>query len=136
MNRFIMISYLLIMNLNYASSQYLLEIEISGIKSNSGNIMLQLFDENQKVISQEICIITDKKCNINIKDLKPGKYAVRYFHDENLNRVMETNIFGKPTEGYGFSNDVTGKLGPPPFEKWLFELKENKKITLKPVYQN
>ena len=47
---------------------------------------------------------------------------------------METNIFGKPTEGYGFSNNVTGKFGPPPFEKWLFEMKDDKTIILKPTY--
>jgi len=46
---------------------------------------------------------------------------------------METNMFGKPTEGYGFSNNVTGRFGPPPFEKWLFDLNQDKTIVLKPV---
>jgi len=119
---------------NYAASQYNLEIEISEIKNNEGNIMLQLFDENQKVLTQKMSAIKDKKCAFSVKNLKPGKYAVRYYHDENLNGLMETNILGKPTEGYGFSNNATGKFGPPPFEKWLFELKEDKKIVLKPVY--
>jgi uncharacterized protein (DUF2141 family) len=134
MIRFLIICIGLMMISNYVSSQYNLEIEVSGIKNNEGKIMLQLFDENQKVLTQEMSDIKDKKCNFYIKNLKPGKYAVRYFHDENLNGVMEKNILGKPTEGYGFSNNVTGKLGPPPFEKWLFELKEDKKIMLKPVY--
>lgn len=124
---FIMIS-------NYAASQYNLEIEISDIKNNAGKIMLQLFDENQTILTSEMSVIKDKKCVISVKYLKPGKYAVRYYHDENVNGVMEKNVLGKPAEGYGFSNNVTGKLGPPPFEKWLFELKNNKKITLKPSY--
>ncbi len=47
---------------------------------------------------------------------------------------METNMVGKPIEGYGFSNNVTGKFGPPPFKKWLFEVKGDKKIKLMPVY--
>jgi uncharacterized protein (DUF2141 family) len=119
---------------NYALSQYKLEIEISEIKNNKGNIMLQLFDENQKVLTQEMSMINDYKCVFSIKNLNPGKYAVRYFHDENLNGVIEKNMIGKPTEGYGFSNNVTGKLGPPPFEKWLFELEEDKKIMLKSLY--
>ena len=58
----------------------------------------------------------------------------RFYHDENLNQVMETNMVGKPTEGYGFSNNVTGKFGMPPFEKWLFTLNEDKTIVLKTVY--
>ena len=121
---------------NYAFSQCNLEIEISEIKKNEGKIMLQLFDENQKVLTQEMAEIKDKKCVISIQNLKPGKYAVRYFHDENNNGQMETNTFGIPTEGFGFSNNATGMFGPPPFEKWLFELKEDKKILLKPSYQN
>jgi uncharacterized protein (DUF2141 family) len=51
-----------------------------------------------------------------------------------MNGKMETNLVGKPTEGYGFSNNVTGKFGPPPFEKWLFEINGDKKILLKPTY--
>jgi Uncharacterized protein conserved in bacteria len=73
-------------------------------------------------------------CRIPISNLNSGKYAVRYYHDENLNGKMETNLVGKPTEGYGFSNNVIGKFAPPPFEKWLFEIGGDKKIVLKPTY--
>jgi uncharacterized protein (DUF2141 family) len=119
---------------NSTFSQYNLEIEISGIRNNKGYIMLQLFDENEKVLTQEKKEITDNRCILTISNLKPGKYAVRYYHDENMNEKMETNLVGKPTEGYGFSNNVTGKFGPPPFEKWLFEISGNIKIVLNPLY--
>ena len=115
-------------------SQFKLNIEIAEIRNNSGNIMLQLFDENEKVIREEKNNITDNKCFFTIKNLKPGRYAVRYYHDENMNGKMETNLVGKPTEGYGFSNNVIGKFGPPPFVKWLFEINSDKKIILKPTY--
>jgi uncharacterized protein (DUF2141 family) len=78
--------------------------------------------------------IKDISCLFTLKNLRPGKYAVRFYHDENLNQVMETNMVGKPTEGYGFSNNVTGKLSMPPFEKWLFSLNEDTTIVLKTVY--
>jgi uncharacterized protein (DUF2141 family) len=119
---------------NYSRSQCRLEIEIIGIRNNNGVLMLQLFDEKQKIATQVKKSITDQKCSFLLTDLKPGKYGVRFFHDENLSGEMETNLFGKPVEGYGFSNNATGKFGPPPFEKWLFEVVENKKIILKPVY--
>jgi uncharacterized protein (DUF2141 family) len=96
--------------------------------------MLQLFDEHEKVLTYDQKPIQENKCIFSIPDLKPGKYAVRYYHDENMNGTMETNLVGKPTEGYGFSNNVTGKFGPPPFEKWLFEINNDKKIVLKPSY--
>ena len=119
---------------NFTFSQIKLDIEITGIRNNTGNIMLQLFDEKEKVITQEIITIKDNKCTASIKDLKPGKYAVRYYHDENLSGKMETNLLWKPTEGYGFSNNVIGKFGPPPFEKWLFVMKNDTSIILKPTY--
>ena len=134
MNKVLNICFGLMMISNYSFSQFNLDIEITEIRNNTGNIMLQFFDANEKVIIQEMSAIKDKKCAFSVKNLKPGKYAVRFFHDENLNGAMETNIPGKPTEGYGFSNNATGKFGPPPFEKWLFELKEDKKIVLKPLY--
>lgn len=115
-------------------SQFKLEIEIQEIRNNKGNIMLQLFDENEKVLTREMSPIEGNKCTVSISDLKPGKYAVRYYHDENINGNMETNKVGKPTEGYGFSNNVIGRFGPPPFTKWIFEIKEDKKIILKPTY--
>jgi uncharacterized protein (DUF2141 family) len=134
MNKVLVIFIGLMLISNYAFSQYNLEIEISGIKNDEGKILLQLFDENQKVLTQEMGLIIDKKCTISLKNLKQGKYAIRYFHDENLNGVMETNNLGKPTEGYGFSNNVTVMFGPPSFEKWLFEIKGDKKLILQPVY--
>ena len=96
--------------------------------------MLQLFDQNEKVLIQDMREIKDKKCSFSIKDLKTGKYAVRYFHDENLNGNMDTDSAGVPTEGYGFSNNTTGMFGPPKFEDWLFEITGDMKIVLKPKY--
>jgi uncharacterized protein (DUF2141 family) len=115
-------------------SQFKLDIEISGIRNEKGNLMLQLFDSTENVLNQEMSPIKENKASFSFPDLKPGKYAVRYYHDENLNGKMDANMFGKPTEGYGFSNNVTGKSGPPPFEKWLFEVTADKKIELKPTY--
>jgi uncharacterized protein (DUF2141 family) len=119
---------------NYAFSQKILTIEIDGIRNNKGNIMLQVFDDKEKVITQEMSSVKDKKCVFTIKSLAQGKYAVRYYHDENINGKMDTNMMGIPVEGYGFSNNVTGKFGPPPFKEWLFDVSYNLTISLKPTY--
>jgi uncharacterized protein (DUF2141 family) len=134
MKKIIILITSLILISNCALSQFSLTIEISGIKNSTGKIMLQLFDENEKVIKQEAGEIKEKTSLFSIQVPNPGKYAVRYFHDENLNGNLDTNLIGIPKEGYGFSNNATGKFGPPPFEKWLFEITEDKKISLKPTY--
>lgn len=115
-------------------SQFKLDIEITGLRNDTGKVMVELYDSAEKVIDRSISGIKDNKCIISFNDLKTGKYAVRYYHDENLNGKMETNMVGKPTEGYGFSNNVTGKFGPPPFDKWLFEISADTKISLKATY--
>jgi len=134
MNRFLIIFAGLILISNCTFSQFTLKIEITDLKNNTGKVMLQVFDENEKALFQEMNDIKDKSCHFVIKNLMTGKYAVRFYHDENLNQAMETNNIGKPTEGYGFSNNVTGTFGMPPFEKWLFSLREDKTIVLKTVY--
>ena len=134
MNRLVVFIFCLICISGSSFSQFRLNIEILELRNNNGNIMLQLFDSTQKVLTQEKCIIIDNKSSFSVPNLSPGKYAVRYYHDENMNGKMETNLLGKPTEGYGFSNNVIGKFGPPPFEKWIFEVSGDKKIILKPTY--
>lgn len=115
-------------------AQFNLEVEITGFRNDKGTLMIQLFNEKKEVVASEKKVISKKECIVTFPQLKPGKYAVRYFHDENQSEKLETNLFGKPVEGYGFSNNVTGKFGPPPFEKWLFYLGSDLKIQLKPLY--
>jgi len=134
MKNTLIVLFILIMSSNYSFSQYTLEIEITPIRNNVGKIMLQVFNEKENVIAEKMGTIKEQSCSFSVKNLKPGKYAIRYYHDENLNSVMETNMVGKPTEGYGFSNNVTDTFGPPPFEKWLFVFNGDKKVVLKPVY--
>ena len=134
MNRFLLTLAGIIIIANCTFSQLTLKIEITDLRNNTGKVMLQVFDENEKVLFQEMSDIKEKSCQFTFKDLTAGKHAVRFYHDENQNQVMETNNFGKPTEGYGFSNNVTGTFGMPPFEKWLFTLNEDKTIVLKTVY--
>jgi uncharacterized protein (DUF2141 family) len=48
--------------------------------------------------------------------LPPGRYAAIVIHDENDNGRLDTNVWGVPTEGYGFSNDALGFLSAPSFD--------------------
>jgi uncharacterized protein (DUF2141 family) len=126
-------SILIIVISHSAFSQFKLEAVVGGLRNDKGNVMIQLFDSTEKVLVSQMNTIKDNK-SVFVFDVKKGTYAIRYYHDENIDGKMETNMLGKPTEGYGFSNNVTGKFGPPPFKKWLFEVKSDKKIMLNAVY--
>jgi uncharacterized protein (DUF2141 family) len=119
---------------NHLFSQFKLEVEIAGLRNKNGNVLMELYTDTHILIKQEKLQIKNNICIVTFDGLKPSKYAIRYFHDENENIKLDKNWAGVPTEGYGFSNNVLGTFGPPDFDKWIFELKDNAKLKLKIKY--
>lgn len=119
---------------NLTIAQIKLEVEIENIKSDSGNIRLALLDAEEHQIRGEIGQIKNGKSLIIFEDLKPEKYAIKYFHDENSNEELDLNFMGIPKEGYGMSNNAYGRFGPKDFEEWIFSLTSSTKITLRAQY--
>jgi uncharacterized protein (DUF2141 family) len=66
--------------------------------------------------------MTDGKAAAVFHDLEPGDYAVSAFYDKNNDGKLDTNMVGKPTEPYGFSNDARGTFGPPKYQEARFTL--------------
>lgn len=56
-------------------------------------------------------------------ELSP-RFAIAAYHDVNDDSQLNRNVFGVPTERYGFSNDARGKLGPPTFDQAVISLPE------------
>jgi uncharacterized protein (DUF2141 family) len=100
-----------------------LTIDIAGIKKPSGKICASLFSEgkgfpsNSEKALQSECIDVTEAANqkLTFKDLKPGNYAVALIHDSNEDGMLNSNSFGMPTEGFGFSNNPLILTGPPSF---------------------
>jgi len=119
---------------NFSFSQFKLEVEITGLRNGKGTVLMELYTAANNIIKQEKLQIKNNACSVTFEGLKPSKYAIRYFHDENENIKIDKNWAGVPTEGYGFSNNVLGTFGPPDFEKWIFEVKADTKLKLKVKY--
>ena len=51
-------------------------------------------------------------------------------HDTNDNKELDSNLFGMPKEGFGFSNDAMGMFGPPDFKKASFEHDGEKEVVI------
>jgi uncharacterized protein (DUF2141 family) len=49
-----------------------------------------------------------------------GRYAARAFHDEDGDGSLDTNLFGVPSEPFGFSNDASARFGRPDFDAAAF----------------
>lgn len=115
-------------------AQFSLTIEIIELRNKNGQVFLELSNENEEQIVGVTKVISSNSCIIVIDNLKPGKYAFKFFHDENNNKALDTNWIGIPKEGFGFSNNPSMSFGPPSFDKTIFELKESTKIVCKPKY--
>jgi len=116
------------------SGQISLTVEIEQLRNNNGKLLLELNNDKEEVIKGFTETIADGKCILVITELKPGKYAFKYFHDENNDEKINTNFMGIPKEGYGFSNNAKGTFGPPSFDKMLFEITGSDTIRCVPTY--
>jgi len=110
-----------------------LEMEINNLKSNNGPLYIRILDENENPVVVGTSLVVNYSSRISFDSIFPGKYAIQFFHDENENQKMDFNLIGIPKEKFGSSNDVKPVLGPPKFEKMLFNLTEDKKIIMIPV---
>jgi uncharacterized protein (DUF2141 family) len=119
---------------SYAQDSFNFTAEITDLRSNAGNIRIEIFDENKKVIQTTIAEIIDQKAHFEITGLNKATYAIRYFHDENSDKEFGTNFIGIPNEGFGYSNNAKGMFGEPDFKDWLFHLDGNKSLHLKAYY--
>ena len=107
--------------------------EINGIKS-TGKIYVQLFKGEQNYnqgIAHNASVVTVKKGSTQVafSNLAQGEYALRYFHDKNNNGKLETNLFGMPTEGYGFSNNAKPNFGPVGYDEIKFHVGAGEQVT-------
>lgn len=116
---------------NMESTHPKLILEITDLTSNKGLILIQVKDENEKVVLSTTGIIKDQKSTVTIDNLDYGKYAISYFHDANANMKMDSDKYGRPTEGYGFSNNAKGLMKAPEFKQTIFNLDSDLSLSLK-----
>lgn len=103
-------------------------LEVNNIESSTGNIMIHLCRNQQEFIGQVpvpyAFFFPAKKNTVTAKITIPkGVYAVKIFHDENENKVLDLNAANHPVEKFGFSNNFFGSYSElPPYEKVLISI--------------
>jgi uncharacterized protein (DUF2141 family) len=119
----------LILAVIQSSALFNLTVEFPNVPKNSGQVYVQLMNQDKEVLEQKIVAVKNHSAIIKITGLKPGKYAIRAFQDLNGNGKFDIGIFG-PKEPYGFSNNVRGVVGEPDFNVQLFELKQDFRVSI------
>lgn len=74
--------------------------------------------------------IKDKRVEYVFKNIPCGDYAIKLYHDANMNQTLDKNFIKVPKEQYGFSN-CKGCMIPPSWEKAKFHFdKEHPSVTV------
>jgi uncharacterized protein (DUF2141 family) len=63
-------------------------------------------------------------------EVTPGTYAIAVFLDTNSNGKLDTNLFGAPTEPYGFSNNKLFTFRPTSFDEAAVEIRSDAQIRI------
>lgn len=116
------------------SQQHTLTIEVDGFDNDKGQLVLGVCNKKENFLKEyaygDVVKIKNKKATVVIKNLPSGDYAISLFHDVNSNNILDKNMFGIPSEDYGFSNNAKGTFGPPKYDDAKFNLIENKVIKI------
>ena len=107
-----------------------LAVSVTGLKSAAGQVAIAVFsgsdgfptDDARAAHRARVSIDGAGRAQALFKDLAPGDYAVAVFHDDDNSGKLETNLFGMPKKGYGFSNNARPSLRAPRFDEARFAL--------------
>jgi len=104
-----------------------LTITVKDVRDASGAVFLAVYDSDATFMKPALAKFSRKvnaakgEIRFVFHDVPAGRYAVSSYHDQNGNGKLDTNSFGMPTEGVGFSNDAPVSGGPPAFSQAAFE---------------
>jgi len=104
-----------------------IDIKVTGVNSQKGEIMVALFDSPEGFPQNSAKAIKFAKTPaqkgdvvMHLTDVPSGRYAIALFHDTNGDAILNTNLLGIPKEGYGVSNNIKNKFSAPKFQQALF----------------
>jgi uncharacterized protein (DUF2141 family) len=109
-----------------AQSHARLSVSVEGVHNDSGSVRCGLyssangFREPGREMRGAVAPIKDGHATCMFTGVPAGTYAVAVFHAEHNETQMETGLFGKPKQGYGFSNNPSSMFGPPSFDSAAF----------------
>lgn len=115
-----------------------LKMIVTGLRNSEGQIKFDLDDSPLTFKPQKNgppafrkgrAPVADKKAEYVFKDIPCGEYAIKFYHDENMNQDFD-KFLKIPKEEYGFSN-CKGCILPPSFDQAKFRFdKEHTTITI------
>jgi len=111
----------------------IIHVNVENLRNNNGQVCLMLFNsgtgfpsDTNSAFMRKIAPIANGKAEAEFSNVPYGEYAIAVFHDENMNRTVDMNFLNVPKEGYGVSQNVKGKFGPPSFDDAKFSFSKSR----------
>jgi uncharacterized protein (DUF2141 family) len=104
-----------------------LKLIVGGVKNTRGVIGVLVFnspagwpEDVSSAFTSEAVAAQAPETVLEVHNLPAGEYAVVVLHDENLNKKLDRNWFGKPKEQWGMSNNPRFSNSAPSFGSACF----------------
>ncbi len=109
-----------------------LVVKVSNISSNKGVVRVHIYDDANSAFDEDMAvagaILNAQEGEIKSTfTLKPGRYAIVAFHDENNNGFLDTNFLGIAKEKFGLS----GGTERPDYKKAEIGIRRSQMIIIK-----
>jgi uncharacterized protein (DUF2141 family) len=102
-------------------------IDVTNVRSSQGHVRLSVCDEahfgGEGCAYDGVAPARQGSTRVVVQGVPAGRWAVQAFHDENDNEEFDTNLFGLPQEGFGFSNNPPLR-GKPRYADSVFDVRE------------
>ena len=104
-----------------------LTLNVRGLETASGNVLVGLFDsassfDSEEAFRGETVSAEAGSVQITFKNLPVGEYAIKVFHDTDANGELDTDALGIPSEPYGFSKNASDPFSAPEWKEARFSL--------------
>lgn len=113
-----------------------LRASITGARPAGGQVMVALFDGQEafdakrQVAGARLEADGNGRVEAIFTDLPVGRYMLAAFQDTDGDGALNRNLFGIPTEAYGFGGDPPSKFGPPRFDDAAVSVTETGRVEI------
>lgn len=138
--KYLVLIYFIIFAQGVIAQTYNLTLSITNIRNLTGEIRIGVYNnkysfpkkkEEYKTFSFPVKAGSEV---FTIRNLPKGEYAIAIFHDKNSDGKCNTDFWGIPEEGYGFSKNYRPVLFAPSFNDCKIELTANTQMTVKLIF--
>lgn len=98
-----------------------ISVRVSSTCPEAGEVRLAVYANAEDFVAKRevasaVQASTNGKVEIDLSLPEAGTYVLAAFHDLNSNGKLDRNMFGIPTEPYGFTREPSSKWEAPGFE--------------------